>query len=93
MRLQCADTIIILRHTNADGHVIIHDLADLRIAGGTHQTVSIREVQIELLHQEVDCILGADLDAFLQRAARSKEVQAVRRFDDRALKWGGRGRP
>ena len=83
--LQRAYTVIKFRHANADGHVIIHDLADLRVAGGAHQAISVREVQIKLLHQEVDRILGADLDAFLQRAAGSKEVQAVRRFDDRAL--------
>ena len=66
--LQRAYTVIKFRHANADGHVIIHDLADLRVAGGAHQAISVWEVQIKLLHQEVDRILGADLDAFLQRA-------------------------
>lgn len=78
--LQRAYTVIKFRHANADGHVIIHDLTDLRVAGGAHQAISVREVQIKLFHQEVDRILGADLDAFLQRGPGGKKVRFFSRF-------------
>ena len=83
--LKSSYAVVEFGNADTDSHIVINDLAYLRIADGTHEAVGIGEVQRELIHKEVHCVTHGDLGALFKSFAGGEEIDAVGSLDDRAL--------
>jgi len=46
------NAVIKLGAAKSNSHIIIHDLTNLSITGGTHKPICVGEIKLKLLHQK-----------------------------------------